>query len=86
MHPLVQQNYKINETAQVSYASLDMDTLVSYMEGEQAYTKSYKTLQDQIVYRDVCFVIDKDKSRDSVMDAIKAMDTIGDIEVFDIYA
>jgi len=86
IHPLVQQNYKIPETAQVSVASLDMEKLQKYMTGSNENNNEYNTLQDQIVYRDVCFVLDKDKTRDSVLDPIRKLQNISDINIFDIYA
>ncbi len=85
VHPLILQKYKIPETAQVSVSILDMGKLQDIMNLNDA-TKEYETLQDQIVYRDVCFVIDKDKPRSAVMDEIKKLKTIGDLEVFDLYA
>lgn len=86
VHPLVQQKYKISETAQVSVSILDMDKLQKLMNMNPDNSRWYETLQDQIVYRDVCFVIDKDKSRDSIMNPIKALNNISDIEIFDLYA
>ncbi len=84
VHPLVLQNYKISETSQLSVAVLDMDKLQGYMTDE--VNKSYETLQDQIVYRDVCFVIDKDKSWETVFEPISTLNNIGNINVFDLYA
>ncbi|MEI6118372.1 MAG: hypothetical protein WCP92_03905 [bacterium] len=46
----------------------------------------YETLQDQIIWRDVCFVVDSNKSFDEIITAIKNVPEIQDIEVFDVYA
>lgn len=86
VHPLVLQNYKIGETSQVSVAILDIDKLQTLMNMTPDSSKWYETLQDQIVYRDVCFVIDKDKPWSIVFDPISKLDNIANINVFDLYA
>lgn len=86
VHPLTQQAYKIPESAQVTMASVSMAKLQEYMSKPVDNNIEYTTLQDQIVYRDVCFVIDHDKPRSSVLEPIKKMPAIGNIEVFDLYS
>ncbi len=63
-----------------------MDALKEYMQKPAETAVSYKTLQDQIISRDVCLVIDKDKSWDTILDPIRKLDTISNIEIFDLYA
>lgn len=82
---MIQQKYKIGEASQITVAVLDMDKLQGYMHTAPEAI-SYETLQDQIVYRDLCFVIDKDKTWDALLTPIKQLDTINNIEIFDLYA
>lgn len=63
-----------------------MDALKEYMQKPVDTAVTYKTLQDQIVTRDVCLVIDKEKSWDMILDPIRKLDAISDIEIFDLYA
>lgn len=70
----------------MSIAVLDMDKLQKYMNFTPDKSKGYETLQDQIVYRDVCFVIDKDQDRNSVLDPIRKLTIINNVEIFDVYA
>lgn len=86
IHPLVAQHYKIGDTAQVTCISLGMDSLKEYMTKPKETNVAYATLQDQIIYRDVCFVMDKDKTWETIMNPIKQLKNIGNIELFDLYA
>jgi len=85
-HPLVLSTLKIPESAWVTYIALDIDKLIYLLkeEGEHIYT--YETLQDQIIRRDICFVIDANKSFDEVIAAVKKVPEVKDVEVFDVYA
>ncbi|MEI6774671.1 MAG: hypothetical protein WCL18_08035 [bacterium] len=56
------------------------------MKSQEEKTYTYETLQDQIVWRDLCFVIDANKDFDAVMSAVKKVPEIKAIEVFDVYA
>jgi len=46
---------------------------------------SYETLQDQILTRDINFVVDKTQWYGTVSDAVLKIKEVKDIEVFDIY-
>ncbi len=46
----------------------------------------YETLQDQIVRRDICFVIDANKNFDGVISAVRNVPEVKEVEVFDVYA
>ena len=47
---------------------------------------TYETLQDQIIWRDLCFVVDSNKSFYAVITAVKKVPEVKDVEVFDVYA
>lgn len=86
LHPLVLKGAKMPENAWVVYVSLDMDQILLCLKdsGERQYR--YETLQDQIVYRDLCFVVDADKEFGWIFDAVKGVKEVKNIEVFDVYA
>lgn len=86
LHPFVLKDRKIAENAWVVYVTLDIDKIVNFLKeaGERHY--HYETLQDQIIYRDLCFVVDTDKEFGWVLEAVKKVPEVKDIEVFDIYA
>ena len=51
---------------------------------EHIYT--FETLQDQIIRRDICFVVDANKNFDAVIWAVKNVPEVKEVEVFDVYA
>lgn len=85
LHPVILKSQKVSENAWLVYISLSLDMLLELISniGEINYT--YETLQDQIVYRDLCFVTDINKDFGEILDAVKAIKEIWDIEVFDLY-
>jgi phenylalanyl-tRNA synthetase beta chain len=85
-HPLVLSTLKIPENAWVTYIALDIDKLVYLTKNEGEHIYTYETLQDQIIRRDICFVIDANKSFDEVISAVKNVPEIKEVEVFDVYA
>jgi phenylalanyl-tRNA synthetase beta chain len=46
----------------------------------------YDTLSEQIVWKDLSFVINKVDSYDKIVDIVKKINEIDDVKVFDIYA
>jgi len=86
LHPLILQNNKIGEMDGVVYISLNITAIVKNSAESSEHTYTYETLQDQIIWRDVCFVIDANKSFDGVISAVKKVPEIQDVEVFDVYA
>jgi len=42
-------------------------------------------LQDQIVWRDLCFVLDQKDDYGLVLDSVKNIKDIDDVDVFDLY-
>ena len=84
-HPLVLNTLKIPENAWVTYIALDIDKLIFLLKEEWEQTYSYETLQDQIVWRDLCFVVDAGQDFGPVLEAVKAVKEVRDLEVFDVY-
>jgi len=86
LHPLILQNNKITETSGVVYLSLNITAIVENIKEASEHTYTYETLQDQIIRRDICFVVDANKSFDAVITAVKKVPEVQEIEVFDVYA
>jgi len=84
-HPLINKNLKLSETALVTYFSLSLDALDSILEKKSTNYHNFETLKDQIVWRDLCFVVDEEETFSHIMDTVHAMDDISDVEVFDLY-
>jgi len=85
LHPLVLKSLKLSEKSSLTYFSLYFDVLKDLLVDQVDKVYSFDTLQDQIVWRDLCFVIDVDKSYKDIFDEIEKIDEIEDIDVFDIY-
>lgn len=85
LHPLLLKDYKMPENAWVTYISLNMESLIECLESVKFLSSGYETLQDQIIYRDLCFVVDSEKSYNDILEAVKWVKDISDIEVFDLY-
>jgi len=79
------KDHKIPETAGLCYLSLSLSTLIEIKNNLEIKAKSYETLQDQIVWRDLCFVVDNTSSFEAVLKAIKDTKEISALEVFDAY-
>ena len=48
-------------------------------------TYIYETMQDQILWRDLSFVIDEKSDFSKVLSALRKIEEVKDIRVFDIY-
>ncbi|HRX63834.1 MAG TPA: phenylalanine--tRNA ligase subunit beta [Candidatus Absconditabacterales bacterium] len=85
VHPLVLKENKLSENADLVYISLDLQKISDLIQKVEFKPEGYETLQDQIVWRDLCFVIDQDKDFDIVLDTAKNVQGVSDLEVFDLY-
>lgn len=86
IHPLILQSQKIGETSGVVYISLNITSILENNKQSREHIYTYETLQDQIVWRDLCFVVDATNNFDTVIAAVKNVPEIDDVEVFDVYA
>ena len=86
LHPLILQNNKIGETSGVVYLSLNITTIIEKSKTASEHIYTYESLQDQIIRRDICFVVDANKDFDAVITAVKKVPEVKEVEVFDIYA
>ena len=88
LHPYYAQQLKLPDWSQVVIVQLDLTTLLDISLSQKKWTRgmsSYETLQDQIVTRDLNFVLDTDQWYGSISDAILKIKEVKDVEVFDIY-
>lgn len=85
IHPLILKNYKTPETANLVYLSLDLPSINEFLQNTDYVVEWYETLQDQIVWRDLCFVIDENVDYGTVLDVAKNVHGVSDLEVFDLY-
>lgn len=68
------------------YVSLNLSDIVKHKEYTKEHIYTYETLQDQIIWRDLCFVVDASKNFDELLSAVKKVPEVKDLEVFDVYA
>jgi len=87
LHPMYYEYFKFPEKAEIVFAELDVYKLQNlYFSKKDNFGQSnYETLTDQIVFRDLSFVIDKKDNFGQVITAIQNITQIKDIQVFDIY-
>jgi len=86
IHPTVLQAQKIWETSGVVYISLNMTAIINNKQDAAEHIYQYETLQDQIIWRDLCFVVASNNSFEAIISAVNAIPEIEDVEVFDVYA
>jgi phenylalanyl-tRNA synthetase beta chain len=88
LHPTVLETLKIETIAQVVVAELFFETLDNLLKDQWYSFQSdaeYQTIQDQIVTRDLCFVIDTDRGFGEVSDVVKKISGVQQVDVFDLY-
>ena len=86
LHPLILQNNKIGETSGVVYLSLNITTIIEKVKLASEHIYTYESLQDQIIWRDICFVVDANKDFEAIISAVKKVPEVKEVEVFDVYA
>ena len=85
MHPIVLKENKLLETSDLVYLSLDLEKIDSLVNKVEFVAEWYETLQDQIVWRDLCFVIDQEKDFWEILNIAKNIEWVSDLEIFDLY-
>jgi hypothetical protein len=68
---LILKNYKIPETSNLVYLCLDLPSIDAFLNETDYVVEGYETLQDQIVWRDLCFVLDENLDYGTVLDVVK---------------
>lgn len=85
LHPIILKSQKISENAELVYLWLSLESLSGLTSNIWESNYNYQTLQDQIVYRDLCFVTDINKNFGEILDVVKEIKEIDEVEVFDLY-
>ena len=83
IHPHILSIAKLPESSQLVYAYIDIPALQWF--SSEIKKADYTTLQDQIITRDLSFVIDQQQSFDTLLQAIKKTKRVEDYAIFDIY-
>jgi phenylalanyl-tRNA synthetase beta subunit len=85
IHPLVLKENKIAENADLIYLSLDLVEIDKIVQKVEFKPEWYETLQDQIVWRDLCFVVNSEDDYGNILDIVKNVEWVDDLAVFDLY-
>ena len=88
VHPYYYKEFKISEKSQITFMQIDLDKLIELknkIKVKAIQKMNYYTLEDQIVSRDLAFVISKEENYGKVLFAVNKVKEIIDVEVFDIY-
>jgi phenylalanyl-tRNA synthetase beta subunit len=76
---------KLPENASLTFVEISLETIKALRAQETEKTYIYETMQDQILWRDLSFVIDEKSDFSKVLSAIRKIEEIKDIRVFDVY-
>ncbi len=83
IHPIFTNKLKFNSDVQIGYISFDLSLFSSIK--KQEVNKKYETLQDQIIWRDLCFLVDKNETFEKLLNSVKNIKEIEEVDVFDLY-
>jgi phenylalanyl-tRNA synthetase beta subunit len=84
LHPFVLQKNKLPETAQLCWFELNLEAL-KWLVHQWSNEKEYETFQDQILWRDLSFIVDADEDFWKVITTLEKMQDIQEVKVFDLY-
>ena len=84
-HPLILKNNKLPENANTCFVELYQNTMEELKKEVEEITHNYETTQDQIIRRDLCFVLDIDKDYSELLNRIQSLPEIKEVKVFDLY-
>ncbi len=85
IHSIVLKENKLSETSDLVYLSLDLQKVDELIQNIEFKPEWYETLQDQIVWRDLCFVIDQNEDFGKILQIAKNIEWVSDLDVFDLY-
>lgn len=84
LHPFLLQKNKLPENAQLCSISLNLELLKPLL-FQSNQGKDYESFQDQIVWRDLSFVIKANESFEKVITTLEKMQEIDEVRLFDLY-
>ena len=85
LHPTILKAYKIPETSNLTFVEINLEALKYLWRQKNEHKYIYETMQDQILWRDLSFVIDEKEDFSKILSAIRKIEEIKDIRVFDVY-
>jgi len=85
LHPLINKALKISETSSLTHFTLYFDVLKELLDNQEDKIYRFETLQDQIVWRDLCFVMDENKDFGEVLWKVRLLEDVENIKIFDLY-
>lgn len=88
LHPYHHKDFKFSESAQITFLEIDLDKLIhikSQQKSKAISALNYFTQEDQIVERDLSFVISKNDDYSKIISPISKLKQVIDFEIFDIY-
>ncbi len=89
LHPYIAEQVKLDGNDSILLAEIDLTLLWEISESQKKWTRgmsSYETLQDQLIRRDLSFVIDHEKWFGDVTGAVRRIKEVVDVQIFDVYA
>ncbi len=85
VHPIILKASKLPENANLTFVEISLEKLKELRSQGTEKTYIYETMQDQILWRDLSFVINETEDFSKVLSAIRKIEDIKDIRVFDVY-
>lgn len=85
LHPMELKNNKLPENASVCFAEISLWELENIINNQWERKYLYETEQDQILWRDLSFIVDEESDFWSLLEKIKKVDGVLDLEVFDVF-
>ena len=85
VHPNILKASKLPENAGLTFVEISLEKIKELRVQWVEKTYIYETMQDQILWRDLSFVIDEKEDFSKVLSAIRTIEEVKDIHVFDVY-
>lgn len=85
IHPTILKANKLPENANLTFVEISLEAIKALRAEATEKTYIYETMQDQILWRDLSFVIDEKSDFSKVLSALRKIEEVKDIRVFDVY-
>ena len=85
VHPIILKAFKLPENANLTFVEISLEVIKELRSQFMEKTYIYETMQDQILWRDLSFVIDEKEDFSKLLSAIRKIEEIKDVRVFDVY-
>ena len=85
VHPTILKASKLPENANLTFVEISLEVVKALRDQLSEKTYTYETVQDQILWRDLSFVIDEKEDFSKLLSSIRKIDEVKDIRVFDVY-